>query len=103
MTKKKQNHKEQYAEEEEDSKTQLDRDDVYYLLTYCTMDVPILLIFMDLEPTATKETNINSSYKYITIKPKEGNKTTDIFTPSNLYYSIDKALEGKASTKNQPQ
>lgn len=96
------NNEEEHVEEEEISKTQLDREDVYYLLTYCTMDVPILLIFMDLEQTTTKERNINLSYKYVTTKPKEGDKTTNIFTPSNLYYSIDKALESKASTNNQP-
>ena len=58
---------------------------------------------MDLEQTETREHNINLSYNYITTKPKEGNKTTSIFTPSNLYYSIDKALEGKAASNNQPQ
>ena len=42
------------------------------------------------------------SYKYLTTKPKQGNKLTNVFTPSNLYYSIDKAMESKASTNNQP-
>ena len=104
----------------------LDTDDILYLLTYCTTDTPILLLFIDFEDRTetiiknkrektedgkyttketeeqTKEKYINISYRYITTKPDEGDKRTNIFKPNNLYYSLTNAQQ-QAGSRHTPQ
>jgi hypothetical protein len=59
-------------------------------------------MFIDIGTNIDKESIINVSYNYITTKPKEGEKLTNLFTPANIYYSLDKALTRESKSSNQP-
>ena len=58
---------------------------------------------MDIEQIEHEEQYINISYTYLTLTPIEGVKYTNVFTPSNLCYSLYIAFNTKSDSNNKPE